>query len=263
MQADYLPEVITIDGPAASGKSTVGYMLAQRLGYLFLDTGSMYRAVTLAALRRGISPDDEAAVAAVARDIDLDFAAPADETDGRHCSVLLDGEDVTWAVRRPDVDAAVSQVSTYPAVRAEMVRRQRAISRRGHIVMVGRDIGTVVMPDAPLKLYITASAQERAHRRLLDRRHQGLPGDYDTILANVIHRDRTDSNRRHSPLRPAHDAVILDTTDRPAEAVLREVLALLEQRVVAGVDKPGSGGAGEQGGRGIPHVAHAPGEETI
>ncbi|WP_374686909.1 (d)CMP kinase [Promineifilum sp.] len=263
MQSDLLPDVITIDGPAASGKSTVGYMLAQRLGYLFLDTGSMYRAVTLAALRRGISPDDEAAVAAVAHDIELDFASPAEETDGRHCTVLLDGEDVTWVVRRPDVDAAVSQVSTYPAVRAEMVRRQRAISRRGHIVMVGRDIGTVVMPDAPLKLYITASAQERARRRLLDRQRQGLPADYDAILANVIHRDRTDSNRRHSPLRPAHDAVIIDTTDRPAEVVLREVLALL-QSTIAGVVEQGSGGAGEPGNQGVGQsVVHASGEETI
>jgi cytidylate kinase len=232
VQSDFPPDIITIDGPAASGKSTVGYMLAQHLGYLFLDTGSMYRAVTLAALRRGISPDDETGVATVARDIELDFAPPAEEADGRHCTVLLDGKDITWAVRQPDVDAAVSQVSTYPAVRAEMVRRQRAISQRGRIVVVGRDIGTVVMPDAPFKLYITASAQERARRRQLDRQRQGLPGDYDAILANVIHRDRTDTNRRHSPLRPAHDAIILDTTDQPADVVLEKVLELLRQGAV-------------------------------
>ncbi len=235
MQPALPPDVIAIDGPAASGKSTVGFMLARRLGFLFLDTGSMYRAVTLAAIRRGIAPSDEAAVSALARDIGLDFVPLGQETDGRHCTVLLDGEDVTWAVRRPDVDAAVSQVSTYPAVRAEMVRRQRVISRRGHIVMVGRDIGTVVMPDAPLKLYITASAQERARRRLLDRQRQGLSGDYETILANVIHRDHIDSSRRHSPLRPAHDAVILDTTHRPAEAVLEEILGLLD---LTGFRKP-------------------------
>jgi cytidylate kinase len=227
VQRDRYPDVITIDGPAASGKSTIGHLLAERLDYLCLDTGSMYRALTLAALRRGIAPDDEVGLMRLARDCDLDLRPLADEEDGRLYTVLLDGEDVTWDLRLPEVDAAVSQVSTYPGVRAEMVRRQRLIGRRGRVVMIGRDIGTVVMPDAPLKLYITASPQERARRRLLDRRRQGYQDDYDAILADVIRRDHIDSSRQHSPLRPAIDAVIIDTTDRPARIVLEEIMELL------------------------------------
>ena len=227
MQHDQLPDVIAIDGPAASGKTTDGFMLARRLGYLFLDTGSMYRALTLAALRRGLRLDDEPGLAALARTIDLEVLPLREETDGRQYTVLVDGEDVTWDLRLPAVDATVSQVSAYGPVREEMVRRQRATARRGRVVMVGRDIGTVVMPDAPLKLYITASAAERARRRLLDRRRQGHDDDYETILADVVRRDGIDSSRQHSPLRPAAGSVILDTTDQQAEAVLAEILDLL------------------------------------
>ncbi len=221
------PNVITIDGPAASGKSTIGLMLAQRLGYLCLDTGSMYRALTLAVLRRDLRPEDEAGVTALASICDLDILPLAGETDGRLYTVLLDGKDVTWDLRLPEVDAFVSQVSTYPAVRAEMVRRQRAVGQRGKVVMIGRDIGTVVMPDAPLKLYITASPQERARRRLIDRQQRGHQDDYETILADVIRRDHADSSRKHSPLRPAADAVIIDTTNRSADEVLGEIMKRL------------------------------------
>lgn len=227
MQPEHLPEVIAIDGPAASGKSTIGLMLAQRLGYLCLDTGSMYRALTLAAMRHDISPDDEAAVVDLARQIDLDIIPLAGETDGRHYTVLLEGVDVTWDLRLPEVDAAVSQISTYPDVRAEMVRRQRAVGHRGRVIMIGRDIGTVVMPEAALKLYITASPQERARRRMDDRRRQGHDDEYATILADVVRRDRIDSSRKHSPLRPASDAIIIDTTNRSAESVLNEIMSIV------------------------------------
>jgi cytidylate kinase len=227
VEPDLLPDVITIDGPAASGKSTIGLLLARRLGYYCLDTGSMYRALTLAAIRRGIAPDDEAALLQLARNCDLDILPLKGEGDGRHYTFLLDGEDVTWALRLPEVDAAVSQVSTYPGVRAEMVRRQRAVGRHGRVVMIGRDVGTVVMPDAPLKLYITASPEERARRRLLDRRRQGYDDDYEAILVDVVRRDHIDSSRKHSPLRPASDAVIIDTTNRPAVAILEDILRLL------------------------------------
>ncbi len=223
------PDVIAIDGPAASGKTTIGNLLAQRLGYLCLDTGSMYRMLTLAALHRGIAPDDEATVVRLAHECDMDVAPMAEETDGRLYTALLDGQDVTWDLRRPEVDAAVSQVSLYPEVRAEMVRRQREVGLRGQVVMIGRDIGTVVMPDAPLKLYITASPQERARRRLLDRQRQGFQDDYDAILADVIRRDHIDSNREHSPLRPAIDARIIDTTDKPVHVVLEEIWSLLNE----------------------------------
>lgn len=220
------PDTIAIDGPAASGKTTVGLLLARRLGYLCLDTGSMYRALTLAAIRRQIRPDDEAGLVQLAQQCDLDVRPTATETDGRHYTVLLDGEDVTWELRLPVVDAYVSQVSTYPEVRAEMVRRQRAFGRRGRVVMIGRDIGTVVLPDAALKLYITASSEERARRRLIDRRRQGHHDEYDTILADVVRRDHHDSSRQHSPLRPAVDAVFIDTTGRTVEEVMDQIMGL-------------------------------------
>jgi cytidylate kinase len=204
-------------------------MLAQRLGYLYLDTGSMYRALTLAAIRRAVPTDDEARLTRLAQDCDLDIMPQSGEPDGRLYTVYLDGVDVTWDLRLPEVDAAVSQVSAFPGVRAELVRRQREVGRRGRVIMIGRDIGTVVMPDAPLKLYITASPEERARRRLIDRRRQGHHDEYEAILADVIRRDHIDSNRKHSPLRPAADAVIIDTTDRPAEAVLEAIMGLLDQ----------------------------------
>ena len=222
-----LPDTIAIDGPAASGKTTVGLLLARRLGYLCLDTGSMYRALTLAAIRRHVRPDDEAGIVRLAHECDLDVMPLAGETDGRLYTVLLDGEDVTWELRLPVVDAYVSQVSTYPEVRAEMVRRQRAFGRRGGGVMIGRDIGTVVLPEAALKLYVTASAEERAQRRLVDRRRQGhYDDDYETILADVVRRDHHDSSRQHSPMRPAADALQIDTTGRTVEEVMDQIMAL-------------------------------------
>lgn len=227
MLPEHLPDVIAIDGPAASGKSTIGLMLAQRLGYLCLDTGSMYRVLTLAAIRHQISPEDEAAIVKLAKEIDIEIIPLAGETDGRHYTVLLDGVDVTWDLRLPEVDAAVSQVSTYSEVRAEMVRRQRAVGQRGRVIMIGRDIGTVVMPDAALKLYITASPQERARRRLLDHRRQGYEDSYEAILADVVRRDRIDSGRKHSPLRPASDAITMDTTERTADAVVEEIMTII------------------------------------
>lgn len=230
MHADNRPFVIAIDGPAASGKSTIGFRLARRLGYLYLDTGSMYRAVALAALSKGIAPDDEAGLQRLAEKIDLVVQPVGDADDGRQYTVLLDGNDVTWELRRPEVDRTVSQVSLYPGVRAAMVRRQRAVARSLPTVMVGRDIGTVVMPDADLKLYITATPEERARRRLLDRQQQGLPGDYETILADVLRRDAIDSGRKHSPLRRADDAVEIDTTGLTVDEVIDRILSMVSNK---------------------------------
>lgn len=229
MPHEPLPDVIAIDGPAASGKSTLGFLLAQRLGYLYLDTGSMYRALTLAAIREHIALDDAAALTALAGRVDLDMLPLRGETDGRQYTVLLDGEDVTWELRLPAVDAAVSAVSAVSGVRARLVERQRAFGRRGRVVMVGRDIGTVVMPDAPLKLYVVATAEERARRRLRDRRQLGYDDDFAAILADVIRRDHIDSTREHSPLHPAADSIIIDTTDRRIDVLLEEVLNLLNE----------------------------------
>lgn len=224
--------VIAIDGPAASGKSTISQQLAERLGFLCLDTGCMYRAVTLAALQCGIAVTDETAVTHLAQEIDIDIQPETGVGgrygDGRHYTVLLDGQDATWAIRTPAVDAHVSQVSSYLGVRKEMVRRQRLLGVRGDIVMVGRDIGTVVMPDAPLKLYITATAEERARRRWHDRRRQGHEADYEAILADVKRRDGIDSSREHSPLRPAADALMIDTTGRPVEEIVDTLMSLVK-----------------------------------
>lgn len=219
--------MIAIDGPAASGKSTVGRLLAEQLNYLYLDTGCMYRAVTWAALQQEIDVGDETAVTQLARTIQIDIFPANGETDGRHYTVHVDGQDITWELRTPAVDANVSQVSSYLGVRQEMVKRQRTFGQRGTVVMVGRDIGTVVMPDAPLKLYITASAEERARRRTRDRQAQGHAASYEDILADVLRRDKIDSSRQHSPLRPAADAIRIDSTERSPVEIVDAILQMI------------------------------------
>ncbi len=225
--------VIAIDGPAASGKSTVAQLVAEQLNYLFLDTGCMYRAATLATLNAGIDVMDETAVTQLAQELKLDILPATDEEDGRHYTVLLNQKDVTWDIRSPAVDKNVSQVSSYLGVRQEMVQRQRKFGKRGNVIMVGRDIGTVVMPDAPLKLYITASAEERARRRWHDRHAQGHTDSYETILADVERRDKIDSNREHSPLRPAEDAIIIDTTGTAVETIIQNIVQLIQNPVTS------------------------------
>ncbi len=219
--------VIAIDGPAASGKTTVGKLLAEMLGYLFLDTGCMYRAATLAVLQQGIDVGDETAVSHIIQTIDIDIQPINGEKDGRQYTVLLNGKDVTWEIRSPQVDANVSQVSTYQDVRKAMVHRQREFGKRGKVIMVGRDIGTVVMPDALLKLYVNASPEERARRRWRDRSQQGHAADYSAILADVIRRDKIDSSRKHSPLRPAADARHIDSTNRSAAEIAEEIAEMV------------------------------------
>jgi cytidylate kinase len=191
----------------------------------------MYRAATLAALRQEVDLNDEAVVAELVRQMKIDVKPSAGEKDGRLYTALLNGEDVTWALRSPAVDAHVSQIASYPGVRQQLVRQQRRFGERGHVVMVGRDIGTVVMPDAPLKLYITASAEERARRRWQDRQTQGHTADYESILSDVIRRDKIDSSRQYSPLRPADDAIVIDTTGRSPEIIVAEILSLEQFRL--------------------------------
>ncbi len=217
---------IAIDGPAASGKTTVGRMLAAELNYLLLDTGIMYRAVALAASQQQIALDDEAAVTALAHAIQLEITAPTEE-DGRLYSVFLDGNDVTWDLRTDVVNRSVSLVASYREVRAEMVARQRIIGAAGGVVMVGRDIGTVVMPSAPLKIYLTASAEERAQRRYDEKVKRGDTADYETMLADIIRRDQFDSTREHSPLLPAADAVQIDSTAQTPTEIVAAIRALL------------------------------------
>jgi len=219
------PYIIAIDGPAASGKSTLGLRLAESLGYLFFDTGVMYRAVTWAALVRGLEISDEKAVTQLAETAQIDVQ-PSSRNDGRTSDVLLDGVDITWETRRPDVEANVSPVSAYRGVRQALASQQRRIGQRGRIVMVGRDIGTVVLPEADLKIYLDASAEERARRRYEEILRRGGKADYEQILAGMRKRDEIDSTRYFSPLQAAADAVILNSDKLNADEVFTKVEAL-------------------------------------
>jgi cytidylate kinase len=219
------PSIIAIDGPAASGKSTVGKRLADSLKYLFFDTGVMYRAVTWLALQRGLDMSDEAAITALAEDVPIDVQPPS-QSDGRACDVIVEGQDITWNTRRPEVDANVSVVSAYAGVRRALSAQQRRIGQRGRVVMVGRDIGTVVLPEADLKIYLDASAEERARRRYDEIIARGESADYDEIQAKVIERDRIDSTRDVAPLVAADNAVVLDSDNLNEDEVFEKALAL-------------------------------------
>ena len=234
------PAVIAIDGPGASGKSTVAFRLAERIDYLFFDTGVLYRAVTWAALERSIVIGDEAAVTELTRTLAIDVAAPSSDTaDGRHCTVLVDGRDVTWLIRTPQVDQHVSTVSAYTEVRQILSDQQRRIGARygsgqgdrAGVVMVGRDIGTVVMPDAALKIYMVASAEERARRRYLEQTERGRAVSYAEILQDLLRRDQLDSERAVAPLRPAEDAFVIDTSQLAPDEVVQRIIDLATKRV--------------------------------
>ncbi|MCJ7534442.1 MAG: (d)CMP kinase [Anaerolineales bacterium] len=222
-----MSEIIAIDGPAGSGKSTIGKILADHLNYLFVDTGVMYRAVTLAALKQGIDVEDEIEVSRLAEVIDITLQTPS-EDDGRDCDVLVGGEDVTWDIRNPEVDAFVSIVSAYPAVRRTLSEKQRQIGLQGNVVMMGRDIGTIVLPDADLKIYLDASLEERANRRYQERRSRGESVEYEPILLALRERDQIDSTREVAPLKPAVDAVVIDTDGYSIEEVFMKILDLRE-----------------------------------
>jgi CMP/dCMP kinase len=220
-----IPNIIAIDGPAASGKSTLGRRLADSLGYLFFDTGVMYRAVTWVILKRGVEVKDEVAVTHLAEIVQIDVRPPSKE-DGRACDVMADGSDITWQIRTHEVEANVSPVSAYRGVRLALSTQQRRIGLRGRVVMVGRDIGTVVLPEADLKIYLDASAKERARRRYTEIINRGGQADYMHILKGVRMRDKIDSTRAFSPLRAAEDAVILDSDKLSADEVFSKVEAL-------------------------------------
>ncbi len=215
--------VIAIDGPAGVGKSTTARILAQRLGYTLVDTGALYRGVALAARDRGIPWDDEPAVAALSNETQLGFVSQADGTP----RLLLDGRDRTDEIRTPELSAGASQVSAYPSVRRALLGIQRELGQEGGVVLEGRDIGTVVFPDAEVKLFLTAAAEERARRRVQDLQDRGMAADYEEVLAKIRSRDEADSTRAIAPLRPAEDAVILDSTSLDLEAVVQHVLELV------------------------------------
>ena len=221
---------ITIDGPAASGKSTLGIKLAEHFNFLFFDTGVMYRAVTLAALQRQVPVSDEKACTGLAQKVKIDIAPPS-KSDGRLNDVLLDGEEVTWDIRQPHVEAHVSLVSTYPGVRKALTEQQRRIGLRGKVVLVGRDTGTVVLPEAQVKIYLDASVEERARRRYQEVQARGEDADLEELLQSMQKRDRIDSQRDVAPLRPAEDAIIINSDGKDADQIYELVLSLIKERL--------------------------------
>lgn len=224
-----LPTTIAIDGPAGSGKSTLGALLAESLGYLYFDTGVMYRAVTLAALNAGLPMDDEGAVGEIAQQIVIDVRPPSVE-DGRDSDVYLDDIDVTWDIRKNAVNALVSPVSTYGAVREAMTTQQRRIASENKVVMVGRDIGTVVMPNADLKIFLDASVEVRAQRRFQELLDRGWKTTFNDVLESLQNRDKIDSSRKIAPLMPADDAIVIKVDCLGIQQVLGKIKALVHDR---------------------------------
>ena len=218
------PLIIAIDGPSGSGKSTLGRMLARELGLLYIDTGSMYRAVALAVIESTVSETDDVAVGSLAQRIDIDLAG-----DPESLRVTLDGRDVSDRIRDEDVTNISSIISTIPAVRRAMVKRQREIGERG-AVMNGRDIGTVVFPNAGVKFFLDAAPAERAERRLAEEREHNPAATYEQTLIDITERDRRDTTRVDSPLVAADDAIVIDSTGQPIEEVFQRMMREIEKR---------------------------------
>ena len=216
---------VAIDGPASAGKSTVAKLVAKKFNYVYCDTGAMYRAVTLEVLNQGIDPNDEKAIAEIARQVKIDFEPGESEQ-----RVFLNGEEVTHAIRLPKVAENVSAIAAVPEVRAEMTRQQRQIAEKGGIVMDGRDIGTTVLPNAPVKIFMVASAYERARRRYVENKAKGIGTTSLEDLQKAIElRDKKDSTRKVSPLTQAADAVRLDTTNLTIDEVVDKISQIIKK----------------------------------
>ena len=214
---------IAIDGPSGAGKSTLSEQLAKAIGYLHVDTGAIYRTVGLAACRRNIQMGDTRAIAEILPELDVELCYGEDGTQ----RMLLNGEDVTLAIRHHEISAWASVVSAIPEVRAFLLEMQRKLAREHNVIMDGRDIGTVVLPDADLKIYLTAQPEDRARRRYLELRERGEPADEAQILQDVIARDRQDMERKVAPLRKAEDAVVADTTGKSQEENFQYLLGII------------------------------------
>lgn len=220
-----MPLIIAIDGPSGSGKTTLGRMLARELGLLYIDTGSMYRAVALAVLESSISAKDDVAVGSLAQRIDIDLAGDPDTL-----RVTLDGRDVTEAIRSDQVTETSSVISTIPAVRRAMVQRQRELGKRG-AVLNGRDIGTVVFPNADVKFYLTASPRARAERRFIESRDKDPKVTFEATMRDMEQRDKRDAQRADSPLAIAEDAIVIDSTDLTVEETYERMIDVIRNRV--------------------------------
>ncbi len=218
---------IAIDGPSGAGKSTLAKKAAEALGYLYVDTGAIYRTVGLCALRRGIAPDDHGGVVAMLGTFTLDLRHGEDGL--QH--MYLDGEDVTGEIRRPEVSMYASAVSALPEVRAFLMDLQRGLAQRQNVIMDGRDIGTVVLPGADIKIFLTASLEDRARRRWQELRGRGMECDYASVLADMAARDENDSRRAAAPLRRAEDALLLDTTGNSLEQSFQLLLQTIKERL--------------------------------
>lgn len=214
--------IIAIDGPSGAGKGTLARTLATRLGYLHVDTGAMFRSVAWKAAHDGLSLDDDAVVAALAE------TAVLEQAEGR---ISIDGHDVTRAIRTPEIDKAAASVARLPRVREVLVARQRALGAGGAVVMEGRDIGTVVFPNADMKIYLDASAEERARRRTADAAHTGGSDGLANVQSELVARDQADQTRAVAPLTLATDAVYIDTTEMPLEVVVNHVMMLLLDKI--------------------------------
>ena len=218
---------IAIDGPSGAGKSTLARALAKELGFVYVDTGAIYRSVGYYAYQRGIDPADGAAVEALLPEIQLEMVYREDDL--QH--MILNGEDVTKEIRLPEISMYASRVSAIPAVRAFLMDMQRDMARTHSVIMDGRDIGTVVLPQADVKLFLTASAEDRARRRCLELEERGTPEPYEKLLEEMQERDRNDASRSAAPLRPAEDAVILDTTGNTFQQSFDLLLQTIKERL--------------------------------
>ncbi|TCL57784.1 (d)CMP kinase [Allofournierella massiliensis] len=217
---------VAIDGPSGAGKSTLAKRLAKELGYLYVDTGAMYRSIGLFALRQGVDPKDEAAVTALLPQIQIELRY----VNGAQ-RVLLCGEDVSEAIRAEEVGMATSAVSAHPPVRAFLLELQRGMARTHDILMDGRDIGTVILPNASVKIFLTASAEARATRRFRELQEKGVDTDFETVLEDIRRRDYQDSHRATAPLRQAEDAVLVDTSEMDLEESFQALKSLILSRV--------------------------------
>src|SRR5438270_44630 len=218
------PLIIAIDGPSGAGKSTLGRMLARELGLLYIDTGSMYRAVALAVMESTVNESDDVAVGSLAERINIDLAGDPDSL-----NVTLNGRDVSDRIRDEDITNTSSIISTIPAVRRAMVKRQRELGARG-AVMNGRDIGTVVFPNADVKFFLTADLNERAERRLAEEREYNPAATYEQTLADITERDRRDTTRADSPLVAAKDAIVIDSSGQSIEEVFQRMMRIVKER---------------------------------